>query len=687
MRTAHHRHVAQPDLRRRIERLDRLPLRPATGRFVLERHTEELDGPVPELLEASRWGSVTDIDPAWALENSRGQGSNRPLALVAQSAWWPTTSRDGADALTRLWRHSVAVSLAARRLARETQDPDPDRVARAGLLHGLGRWVVAALDPEWAALALALTDPAERRNFEIRDLGCETNDLGREIAERWGCDPLIADAAWLHSGSERGLERAAYDARRVSLIRQAFHLAEQTPWGLSGHETRDPCLNDPRIKLLTAEVQSRCAGPFLDADASLREERLTRSNARLHLKIRELTDGRASSERLLTALVASDPTDSPETWSERAGLAWCGEPGVTAARFAWGDPDRHPPPPADQGPVVSSAVPAPATPGRPPTYIYPLDLGGRPFATLQLWSDARVDGGTHQVSSILPAWKAWGGVVADRARLAGHLAEVLRAYRQQVETEEQRLRTAKLEAMGEFAAGAGHEMNNPLAVIVGRAQLLMVHETDPKALRSLRAILTQAQRAHRILRDLMYVARPPEPRPRFCQPDEIIRASLRDARSDADEREIRLAPEALGHGLRVWADPDGLRHLADVLIRNALEATPQGGLVRVTTAGDTATLRWTVHDNGRGISDPEGGHLFDPFFCGRQAGRGLGMGLPRASRFVSQSGGSIRWHSVPGQGSRFEVLLPLTEPPRPMATPTESSSAPPTNAGMKRATE
>src|SRR5262249_16270354 len=147
-----------------------------------------------------------------------------------------------------------------------------------------------------------------------------------------------------------------------------------------------------------------------------------------------------------------------------------------------------------------------------------------------------------------------------------------------------------------------HELNNPLAVIVGRAQLLLARETDAHASRSLRTILSQAQRAHRILRDLMYVARPPEPRLRFCQPDEILRAGVRGGRDGADAGGARLVAEPLAHGRRVWADPDGLRHLADALIRNALEATPKGGVVRLGSKGDGAILRWFVEDSGRGLT-------------------------------------------------------------------------------------
>jgi signal transduction histidine kinase len=264
----------------------------------------------------------------------------------------------------------------------------------------------------------------------------------------------------------------------------------------------------------------------------------------------------------------------------------------------------------------------------------------------------------------LGAWDAWARVVDERVRLRQLLDEVLSAHRGRVDREESSRRRTMLDALAEFAAGAGHELNNPLAVIVGRAQLLMAREDDPEAIRSFRAIIAQAQRAHRILRDLMYVARPPEPRPRPCQPEEIVRACLRDLQAEAEARGVRIVAEAREPASRVWADPDPLRQLADILARNALEATPAGGSVLFTAGSDGRTLRWSVHDNGRGIGATEGLHLFDPFYCGRQAGRGLGLGLPRAARIVEQVGGDLRWQSVPGHGTTFQVSLPVGEIPQ-----------------------
>ncbi|MBX6315823.1 MAG: HAMP domain-containing histidine kinase, partial [Isosphaeraceae bacterium] len=158
------------------------------------------------------------------------------------------------------------------------------------------------------------------------------------------------------------------------------------------------------------------------------------------------------------------------------------------------------------------------------------------------------------------------------------------------------------------------------------------------------------------------------PRPRRCQPDEIVRACLHDLQEEAKARGIQLIVEASTPTAWAWADPDPLRHLADALTRNALEATPPGGTVRLTTTVTPRRLEWTIRDSGRGLDPHAARHLFDPFFCGRQAGRGLGLGLPRAARIVALAGGDLSWRSSPGRGTTFHLTLPLAEePPDPNA--------------------
>ena len=315
----------------------------------------------------------------------------------------------------------------------------------------------------------------------------------------------------------------------------------------------------------------------------------------------------------------------------------------------------------------------------------PLAVQGKTRAQIQIWTNREpiVDPARLAGSVAHRAWESWAALVADRAVLDRRVQSVVESMRQQIDREDDRLETLKLEALAEFAGGAGHELNNPLAVIVGRAQLLLARSDDPETVRSLRIILGQAGRAHRILRDLIFVARPPAPRPRPCRPAELLRACLRDLQEECSARGIRLVSEIDESAPAGSIDPDALRHLAETLVRNAIQATPAGGkiVVRSNVRGDE--LSWSFIDSGKGISAADAVHLFDPFYCGRQAGRGLGLGLPRAARLVAQAGGKLQWSSNPGHGAIFQVHFPLSsggvkekEGSLPNASPVADSNRP-----------
>jgi signal transduction histidine kinase len=221
-----------------------------------------------------------------------------------------------------------------------------------------------------------------------------------------------------------------------------------------------------------------------------------------------------------------------------------------------------------------------------------------------------------------------------------------------------------LDALAQFAAGAGHELNNPLAVVVGRAQLLLAKAEDPEARRSLRAIIAQAQRAHRMLRDLMAVARPSSARPRPCMPEELVRRVLDELRNDAEARGVGLWFDPQPGAPGVLVDPDHVRHAAETLARNALEASEPGGAVRVSLCREPEALTLRVTDTGRGLAPGESRHLLVPFYCGRQAGRGLGLGLPRLARALRIAGGSLTWSSRPGAGATFTAHIPIAALPK-----------------------
>ena len=181
-------------------RLDRLPLRPVTARTVLGALPEEPEDEDLDVPDTAKTRSICELDPGWMLVYASAAERVGPLESIAETPWWPAAVSAGTvgEILGRLWRYSVAVSIAAGRLAHDAGDPEPDGVARAGLLCRLGWWAVAAHEPAWLVRWWHEESLISRRQREIADFGTDLDDLGRRLAERWGCDPLVTDAAWLH---------------------------------------------------------------------------------------------------------------------------------------------------------------------------------------------------------------------------------------------------------------------------------------------------------------------------------------------------------------------------------------------------------------------------------------------------------------------------------------------------------
>ena len=226
----------------------------------------------------------------------------------------------------------------------------------------------------------------------------------------------------------------------------------------------------------------------------------------------------------------------------------------------------------------------------------------------------------------------------------------------------QRLEAAKLAALAEFAAGAGHEINNPLATIVGRAQALLKQETDPGRRQSLATIAAQAFRIRDMIGDLMVFARPPAPVLRRLILNEAIRTIVGRFQDEARERSCSLTFDA-ELAVFVTADPTQLNVVLSELVRNSLEAVaPSSGEIQMTVASTTVEDRSyavaVVADNGRGLSETDRTHLFDPFYSGREAGRGLGFGLCKCWRIVTNHGGWIEVESAPKLGSTFRLYWP-----------------------------
>jgi signal transduction histidine kinase len=235
--------------------------------------------------------------------------------------------------------------------------------------------------------------------------------------------------------------------------------------------------------------------------------------------------------------------------------------------------------------------------------------------------------------------------------------------------EEERIKAAKLAALAEFAAGASHEINNPLAVISGQSQYLLNSETDEERQQALQSIMRQVQRINAILTDLMQFARPGRAARHPLCLRQVVHAVTDELRSLAEERGVELRSEEVDLSARVLGDARQLQSALAALVRNGLEAATPDGWVRIRAERCRAdSVDLVVEDSGPGPDPIQCQHMFDPFYSGRTAGRGRGLGLPTAWRLAREHGGDVRFVALPDGPTRFVLSLPVlsggTQPER-----------------------
>lgn len=223
------------------------------------------------------------------------------------------------------------------------------------------------------------------------------------------------------------------------------------------------------------------------------------------------------------------------------------------------------------------------------------------------------------------------------------------------------LEQEKLASLAEFAAGAGHEINNPLGVITGRVQLLLREERDPERRRELAIIHGQALRIREMIADLMFFARPPQPNRRAVEAGAIVDAAVLGLSPKAETLRVSLSRIGDASAREASVDPEQWQAALRAVIDNALNAAEPGGKIEVEVRSSPDAIEFIVRDDGSGIPAEVRPHIFDPFYSGREAGRGLGMGLPKAWRIVTEHGGTIAVEANDPRGVIFALRLPKAE--------------------------
>jgi putative nucleotidyltransferase with HDIG domain len=226
---------------------------------------------------------------------------------------------------------------------------------------------------------------------------------------------------------------------------------------------------------------------------------------------------------------------------------------------------------------------------------------------------------------------------------------------------EQRTQKTDIEGLAEMAAGAAHEMNNPLSVIKGRAQLLAGTETDAEKKRILEQIEQNAEELTAIIDDLMSYARPAKPKPSEMTVRQIIDeaidlAGMKTAINRGDIK-IEVSPDTPN----VFIDSAQIDISLSNIICNALESYDgQAGPLTIKVSGEKtkSAAVIAVSDSGRGMDAETLAKATQPFFSAKPAGRKRGMGLSHSQRLIKENGGDLAIASQPGKGTTVTVTLP-----------------------------
>ena len=639
--------------------------------------------------------------------------------LLAESTGEPESKR--AFDRVGFWMYSIGVASAAELLARKNRKlrVKPDEAFVAGLLHGIGKPVLDLLLPRAYGRVVELTE--QRRTdsaaVEREVLGIDHHSTARRIAERWSLPATLRDVAWLYDHPLSSLPEGV-DAEAIKLVAIARALVREMHLGESGdhgpftpaaelcdlaglarssldeaarhlHEAvAERCkvlgLNEQappeillksitaanhRLAQLTADLDVRAkegkrVGQVLAAIAEFWKAggasgdvlrtlgAMTRSASKLLGEGRWVTllDGGRSRGWMLTSF---DPDGSAahsvhaETPPSLAGLdladgpSWVDQSGVRSALAEWAweklglarteRPFRIVPASvglASRGCVMVTDAPAPPavyTPG----HLLPLRAG---------WS-AALSAAIHKAAS---------------ERLAESLADSNRTL---AATQAKLTEVQALARLGEMTAGAAHELNNPLTVIRGRAQMLADHLSDDRDRTTARLIAKASGDLSDLVTAMHEIARPGRADRSVVSLGGLLRGAI--AQVEGAEARVELViPVALGDSPELLVDGPRMSRALAELLRNATEWAGDGNVrlrVQIEPPDDRLVIR--VEDDGPGLSSKAMRHAFDPFFSERPAGRGRGLGLPLAKCLVELHAGTVRLEPGESGGTTAVVTL------------------------------
>jgi signal transduction histidine kinase/HD-like signal output (HDOD) protein len=580
------------------------------------------------------------------------------------------------------------------------------------------------------AVELVRGDIAE---VERRIIGLDHLTVGKRVAERWSLPAFLRDVIWLHGQTPQAIPASVKRPKLVHVVTLADQIVRRQHIGYSGnfagsdvaqHELLaaigiDAKALDDVLANLIARIEPRATALGLGQSTSedLYRQALTRANGELGRLTDQLTIKnkklavRSKFFEALSQFHGELRPDAPpqvvlqaiaHTACSVTALDRCGAFSLMAHNDQW---QAQVLVAKRDGEVIESklqVMPESAMPidfdsaqaavfqvNKPMEWIVEgvaPKLGGSRLFWIPLVSEGLTIGGVviggelgldarfmQQQGELTALSGGWSLAlrtcqIREESRL---LSEQLANANRQLQSTQQELLNAKtMSSVGELAAGAAHEMNNPLTVISGRSQLLAValkSSDDAKLSASASLIAEQAQRLSDIITDLMHFARPLPSQSEVCAVSAVLEESVQQAKTIAnvlaptdDSRiVVRVNPDVPG----ILADKQQVTQALAQIVANAIQADdaaghPQAGIT-ISAAFDRfgKQVVVTIEDAGAGMDDATLKRAFDPFYSSQPAGRRRGMGLAKALRWVKANNGSIRLESQIDKGTSAVIVL------------------------------
>lgn len=595
----------------------------------------------------------------------------------------------------------------------------------AGLLHDIGKLALDETMPRSFAgiVEQAKSQQACSRTLEQKHLGLDHTILGKRLAAKWRLPNQIMLAIWLHHGDVNRIHDMP-EAKIAQVVQLADLIARQCGIGQSGSfDTPDSvdkiaqslAISPEKLEQIRSTLPDKVAqkAELLGLDSPVTADdycsavhavaaQLAQKQSELALENRCLQTALSHFDFIKEFLLSIDSNDESIDIAENFAVRWQKfyQTGLVCLYLATDDSQylkavvvESP----SQTKIVLLKAPT-ETPAIPQeiansfailnaqdnidwlfeqlgvkfdldhTKLLPSLAGGKALGAIVFEFHHPVE--TEQFEENFKTISSVAGAILDLAiasagqrRLAEQFAQSLAEVQPSPRLLAQPGAGAAdaLDALAEMAAGAAHELNNPLSVISGRAQMLAAGETDAQKKQILGQIQKNAGEISAIIDDLFVFASPPPPRPSWTSHRQILDEAIQLASRKTGVERIDARIEVIGDIKNIFADSAQVASAVANVISNSVESYADSfGQVRITASADPSGgfLKLVISDLGCGMDSQTLQKATYPFFSNQPAGRKRGMGLAHAARLIQLNGGKLSVTSQQGKGTTVTILLP-----------------------------